>query len=155
MAKGRKKLPTAVKAAKGTLQACRENPDEPNYITLHELPDPPKYLNKIGKAEYYSAANELQHLGILNNVNFNLFVAYCTQVAVYFDAIERLHESGSVIVDASENPKVNPFMRVANDSLANMIRIACEFGITPASASKVNANKKTDNKMDLLKSLKQ
>jgi len=59
----------------------------------------------------------------------------------------------SVIVDAYENPKVNPFMRVANDSLANMVRIACEFGITPASASKVNANKKQIIKWICLKAL--
>jgi hypothetical protein len=57
-------------------------------------------------------------------------------------------------VDKSDNPKANPYVKIANDALALMIRLACEFGITPASSAKVNANPVVvDEKSELLKRL--
>ena len=105
--------------------------------------------------EYYSTASELLALGILQRVGFKLFVAYCTQVSIYFDAVERLHESGTVIVSKSDEPKINPYVKVLNDSLALMIRLACEFGITPASSSKVSVKDVKNERMQLLEKLRQ
>jgi P27 family predicted phage terminase small subunit len=154
MAKGRKRLPTAMKAAKGTLQPCRTNDDEPNYIALSELPDPPEYLSQTGRDVYYGTAGDLQEYGILNRINFTIFVMYCTQVAIYYDAIENIHKTGVIIQDAGGGPRINPYVKIANDSLAALMRVACEFGLTPASASKVNAVKREVNaKSDLIKRL--
>ena len=154
MTKGRKKLPTRVKVMTGTYRKDRNNAAEPDYISQIQLPDPPGYLSEIGKDEYYSTASELLALGILSKVSFKLFIGYCTQVAIYFDAIEKVHKTGTVIISKSEDPKVNPYVRVANDALGLMIRLAVEFGITPASSSKVSVKEnKEDAKASLIKRL--
>ena len=154
MAKGRKRLPTELKRVQGTLQPCRTNDNEPDYVLTKEIPDPPKYLSKTGRDVYYSTAEELLKLGILTRVSMSLFVMYCTQVAIYFHALEQIDKNDYIFVTKGGDEKPNPYIKIANDALAASVRIACEFGITPASSSKVYANKvETNPKADLIKRL--
>ena len=154
MGVGRKRIPTEVKQLKGTLRHVRQNDNEPEYILVREMPEPPEYLSEVGRSVYYSTAEELLKLGILSRVSLSIFVMYCAQVAINHEANMKIKKSGLVIVDKGDNPKINPYVKVANDSLMAAVRIACEFGLTPASASKVNAvNVKENAKSDLMKYL--
>jgi P27 family predicted phage terminase small subunit len=154
MSKGRKRLPTAVKDAKGTMKEYRRNPEEPDYVTFDAIPPPPPYVNGAGRDEYYRTAAELHAKGIMTQVSFRPFVAYCTQVAIYFDAVERLNETGTVIMDDKGQPRVNPYAKIANDALSLMLRLAVEFGLTPASSSKVHAREDVrSEKSDLIRRL--
>jgi P27 family predicted phage terminase small subunit len=146
--------PTAVKVISGTARADRINSNEPDYVLLRDIPEPPKYLSKVGRDVYYSTAEELLKLGILNRVSLSIFVMYCGQVAIHFEAIEKLSQTALLISDKGDNPKINPYIKIANDSLMASVRIACEFGITPASSSKVSAVKSdSDVKGKLLEKL--
>jgi P27 family predicted phage terminase small subunit len=151
---GRKRLPQKVKQARQTLRYCRENDNEPTFVLTQEIPDPPKYLSKVGRDVYYSTASELLSFGILTRVSLSLFVMYCIEVAVYFDAMERVYKESFVLVNKQGNFVPNPWIKIANDSLMATVRIATEFGITPASASKVNAiNPGESDKSKLVKRL--
>ena len=148
--KGKKRIPTEIKIAKGTLRPCRANPDEPQYPVVNGLPDPPEYFGKVAKSLYYSTGNILISTGVLKTVNLPLLVAYCKEFEVYTDAREKINSSSmvrSVLMRTDQKVwQINPYQKIANDSLSNMIRIACELGVTPASSSKVNAIK--ENKKD-------
>ena len=137
----RRRLPTVIKAAKGTLRADRTNPNEPEYILLHEIPDPPPYLSEAGRKVYFTTAAELQELGLLNAQNFSLFVGYCIQLSTYFHAREELAKSPLIIKSSLGEPRANPYIKIANDSLMTALKIGAEFGITPATAGKVSTSK--------------
>jgi P27 family predicted phage terminase small subunit len=145
MTVGRKRKPTELKRRSGTLQPCRTNDNEPDYVLASEIPDPPKYLSKIGRDVYYSTASELLQLGILTRISLTIFVAYCIEVARYYDAQEKLSKEGDRIKNRFDEWIINPLIKVANDALTSMTRLACEFGITPASSSKVKAIPRSKN----------
>ena len=139
MTVGRKRKPTELKRSAGTLQPCRTNDNEPNYVLQTEIPDPPKYLSKVGRDVYYSTAAELLGLGILTRVSLTMFVAYCIEVAKYYECQENIAKEGTRIKNRFDEWTINPLVKVANDALNLMIKLAGEFGITPAASSKVSA----------------
>lgn len=145
--KGRKRLPTVVKKSRGTLQPCRTNPNEPDYILVKELPDPPDWLNEDGKKIYYDTAEDLLKQRILTRISYPVFLMYCVEISKYFEASKQLKKTSMVYKSSTSEPKVNPWQRVANDSLSNSLRIASEFGLTPASSSKIDAEPIKDEKM--------
>ena len=134
-----RKLPSKIKQIKGTYRKCRENQLEPEFILLSALPDPPIYLSEKGRQIYYSTAKELQEKGLLNGQNFNLFVMYVIELATYFEAREQLSKSPILIKSALNEPRVNPYFKIMNQSLMNSLKIGVEFGLTPVSQSKVSA----------------
>jgi len=149
--KGRKKIPTKIKESRGTLQKCRANPNEPDYVTMNEIPDPPEYLTEYGKGIYYDTADELLQNGILTKISFPIFIIYCIEISRYFDAINQINEKKAVFMwegPTGRKLSINPYHRISMDALHNVMRIACEFGITPASQSKITAGVK-DKKDEL------
>lgn len=136
---GRKRVPTVIKQARGTLQPCRTNPNEPDYVLAHDIPDPPDFLSEYGRKVYYSTAEELLRVNVLTNISLPVFIMYCTEMSKYYEASQQLKKTSVVYKSSSSDPKVNPWQRVASDTLNNIMRIATEFGITPASAGKVKA----------------
>lgn len=155
MAKGRKRLPTEIKKAQGTLQPCRTNIKEPQYPSVIGLPDPPDFLGERGKSIYYETGNILIQSGVLKQVNLVGLIAYAKESEVYFEAREKINSSGMVrsvtLTNGNKVWQINPYQKIANDALANIVRLACEFGITPASRSKIIADKvETSSRNDLL-----
>lgn len=150
-----KRLPTQIKQARGTLRKCRENPNEPEYVLLHEIPDPPPYLSEAGRKVYFTTAEELLKIGVLSRVSFTLFVMYCIEVDKYYQACKELSKAPMIIKNSMNEPRVNPWQRIANESLYNSIRLAGEFGLSPSTAGKVTATgfKEIDPKAEKLKKM--
>lgn len=151
--KGRKRIPTTIKASRGTLQPCRTNPNEPDYILMGSVPEPPEWLGEVGRKIYFDTAADLLSQRILTRISYPMFLMYCVEVEKYLMAAEQLKKLSMVYKSATSEPKVNPWQRIASDSLANAMRIASEFGITPASSSKVKAEPIQDAKMKELNDL--
>ncbi len=136
--KGRKCLPTVTKQAQGTLKPERANPNEPQYGLIKKLPEVPGYLSPGAKGLYYSVGLELSDKGILTSVSLDLFVKYCTVSAEANEAYIQYLKSPTITTARGET--VSPYFRIWQETLAISLRIASEYGITPASSSKVKAN---------------
>jgi P27 family predicted phage terminase small subunit len=135
-------VPTKIKAAKGTLRKDRTNFNEPNYLIVREIPDPPEYLDEVGRKVYYSTAEELLRLGLLTNISLPLFVIYCVEISRYYEALKQLSTSPLIIKGTNGgDPKPNPWIKIANTALLNATKLAGEFGITPATSGKVSVKK--------------
>ena len=147
MTKGRKKLPTQLKAIKGTLQKCRENHNEPNLQLMKELPEPPEYFNEYARKVYLETGLELINNGIMSRVDFDIFLIYITELAKYKDAQIQINKTANVL-KIDDKPAINPYIRVAEKSFQILMRVACEFGLTPAARSKVNSIKQEVNNGD-------
>ncbi len=147
--KGRKKLPTALKQARGTLRKGRTNPNEPDFQKVDKLPPPPNFLAGEGLRIYEIAGAELLEKGVLTTVSMPLFIMFCNECETYFRAI---HEIKTLTVCSGE--KRNPLGIIAKDSLQNALKLGAEFGLSPASAGRVVAkNENFDPKMDFLRKL--
>jgi P27 family predicted phage terminase small subunit len=141
MAKGRKKLPTNLKVIKGTIRKVRENEKEPQFLILNELPEPPEYFSDYARKIYLETGLQLITNGILTKIDFEIFLAYITELARYKDSQMQLHKLGHIL-KIDNKPVVNPYLRVSEKSILILLRIACEFGLTPAARSKVNSIQK-------------
>jgi P27 family predicted phage terminase small subunit len=150
MTKGRKNLPDRTKQLKGTDQPVRINKNKPGYATLSELPNlRPNPLNKQGKSIYRNTGNQLINQGLLNSVNFELFVAYCNEMGIYYQMIEEIKDEGYTVTETTKSgirTLINPKRRLANDALQQAQRLASEFGLSPATESKVSkSNDETED----------
>ena len=72
MGKGRKKIPTKINEMQGTLQKSRVVENEMQVDLCQSLPEAPKLLSKIGKAEWEKVTKQLFNLNMLHQVDLRL-----------------------------------------------------------------------------------
>jgi len=143
---GKRNLPTAIKKAQGTLRPDRENPAEPQYGLIKKLPEPPEHMSNLAKSLYNSIGLELSDMGILTAVSLDLFIKYCCVSAEASEAYVKY--ISKPIKSTMKSDVINPYFKVWNDCMAMSIRLAIEFGITPASSSKVSSSNSKKNEID-------
>jgi phage terminase small subunit len=130
--RGPKPLPTAVKAARGTLQKCRTNTSEPVLSAPSEF-DPPKDLKGAGRAYWVANIRELVEKGVLRDADMPTFEARCralTQVAVLQRQVAKVGMAGAIATGL-------------NNALLKWLtmdkQLAAECGLSPSSRSGVKA----------------
>ena len=146
---GRKPLPTKIKLARGTLQKCRQNPDEPTPNP--EIPDAPPHLSPEAREEWNRLAQELYGLGILSTIDRAALAAYCQAYGRWVEAEEQIRNPDGTmnLTETTSNGNViqNPLVGIANKSLELMHKYLTEFGMSPSSRTRVSASKrKTEEK---------
>ena len=141
--KGRKRLPDVVKKLKGTDKPYRLSGDRPIFriLEVETLPPPPDYMNEIGVTIYREVCKQTIELGLVNNANFPLMVAYAQSIGKHHQAETALKLEGMVIQVADKNgnmrPMVNPNHRISHESLMMALKIGAEFGLTPSAQSRI------------------
>jgi P27 family predicted phage terminase small subunit len=124
------------------------NRNEPKPSNAPRVPAPPKHLNDEGKREWRRMGKLLKQAGLLTDVDVAGLSAYCTAWSRWVAAEEELKRFGTVMKHPQQAwPVQSPYLRVAQDAMHDMMRIATEFGMTPSSRSKISAAP-TDNKDD-------
>jgi P27 family predicted phage terminase small subunit len=141
----RKIVPTKLKVIKGTFRACRANPNEPVYPD--EIPLPTDFLNDYGKKEWVRISKDLFKQGLLASVDMAALTGYCQAFGRWAQAEKDLLGESLTINTIQGNKIQNPLIGIANTSMEHMRKFLIEFGMTPASRSKVSA-KKTKKKKD-------
>lgn len=132
---GPRPLPTAVKIARGRAGHHPINDREPE--PRRKLPRCPSWLQEEARAEWRRKARELYDAGLLTVVDDSALAAYCTVFARWVEAESKVHEQGMVVETTNGNPIQNPYLAIANRAMDDMRRYLIEFGMTPASRSRV------------------
>lgn len=97
----------------------------------------PSWLPKSAKAEWRRVVPELSRLGMLAKVDRASLAAYCQAVAMLEDAQRALDVDG-LVIDGSHGGKVkNPAATVVKEAASTIRGFAAEFGLTPASRSRL------------------
>lgn len=117
---GHNRLPTAVKEARGTLQPCRENREEPR-LGATQVPAPPKRLSAAERAIWLDLAHEVDALGVFTEADLSDFELMVEDVA-YARKLKR-------DTHASPNQKIAA-RRQAHAALA-------AFGLSPQARGRV------------------
>jgi len=150
MGKGRKNIPTKIKKMQGSLNSSRELKNEMQVTTLTELPPVPDWLRETAKIEWRNVTNELLNLQMLHQIDLVLLAAYCNAISLHIEMEQLLMEKGRVNHYYNEDGSLRhsqskPEVKISNDSLANALKIAVQFGFTPSSRGSISAPKITNN----------
>jgi P27 family predicted phage terminase small subunit len=100
--------------------------------------EPPAFLKKEAKAEWNRLAPELFQLGLLTVVDGAALAGYCQTYARWLQAERMVSRKGLVLNAKSRYAQPNPAMAIAQKSLQIMRAFMAEFGLTPASRSRIS-----------------
>jgi len=144
MGKGRKKTPTVLKEMYGTARADRVLENEMQVDLLSKLPEAPDLLSEIGIAEWYKVTTQLFNLKMLHDVDQSLILAYCNEMSLYIESELELRENGRIDNFKNSNgdlirSQAKPLVKVKNDALANALKLAVQFGLTPVARTNISA----------------
>lgn len=108
----------------------------------------PAHLDDEAKIEWDRISQELETLGLLTSIDRAALAAYCHAWSTWVEAVEKLQSMGKIIKAPSGYPMVNPYVAIHNKALDYLHKFAVEFGLTPASRSRISvqSTRKTSNK---------
>jgi P27 family predicted phage terminase small subunit len=134
--------PTALKELAGNPGKRALNNQEPKPAS--EIPVCPPHLKGVARTEWTRITKELHALGILSLVDRAALVAYCTAWADYVQACKKVEKEGAVAISDKGGMYQNPWVGIKNSSMDRLVRISSEFGMTPASRTRVKVDKPTE-----------
>lgn len=100
-------------------------------------PDCPSELGPVARAEWHRLLPELAALNLITHLDRGQLAIYCVAYAQWIEAAEFIQKFGSMVKTASGFPVQSPYVAILNRQADTMIRIASEFGFTPASRAKL------------------
>jgi P27 family predicted phage terminase small subunit len=112
------------------------NTDEPRPDPT--IPDCPIELGPSGRAEWDRLCGQLGRLELLTDLDRAALAAYCGAYALWAEATEAIQKYGSMVKSPTGYPIQSPYVSIANRQAEIMMRIASEFGFTPASRSRIS-----------------
>ena len=133
MARGRKKLPRNLKLIRGTLQKCRDNPNEPVIAPTSDVPDPPPNLPPLAKECWVELAPTLHGMGVLTPLDLWAFETLCCTYANWRQAKADVDQFGISYTNAKGQLRKHPAVTMMNSSERNLTAWLSEFGMTPAA----------------------
>lgn len=140
MPAGRKPKPSNIHKLHGNPGRRAPNKAEPKPDVV--VPEPPDHLSENAVLEWNRVAPELEALGLISAIDRTAFAAYCQSYARWISAEEKLAKYGEVVKSPSGYPMQSPYISIANTALKFVRDFATEFGMTPSSRSRVQANPK-------------
>lgn len=135
--RGRKPTPTAIKELEGNPGKRKLNENEPK--PEKKAPSCPKWLDKEARKEWHRLAKKMEAIGILTEVDMAAFAAYCQSYARWKQNEEFITEHGSLVRTPSGYWMAVPQVAMAQQYMKQMGKFATEFGLTPASRSRLIA----------------
>jgi len=96
----------------------------------------PQELSPIAREEWNRIVGELIELGILSKFDRGPLALYCEACGTWAEATDAIHKYGAMIKSPSGYPVQSPWVAIANRAAETILRIAGEFGFTPAARSR-------------------
>lgn len=147
MPAGRPPLPASVHQLHGNPSKKPAAELAPAIEPEVKIPDPPAFLCEEAREEWTRIAPELKTLGLVAEVYSRPLAAYCVAYADWARArvaIEKLFSAGTpeamagyVATTPQGYQQVTGLMVMARQAEQRMLEAAREFGLTPASRTKV------------------
>jgi P27 family predicted phage terminase small subunit len=134
--RGRRPKPTRLKVLTGNPGKRSLNEYEPEPEPA--IPECPPELGPVAKREWDRLARELGKLRIITQLDRGALASYCGAYALWAEAMEQIQKYGSMVKSPSGYPQQSPYLAIANRQAEIMMRIASEFGFTPASRSRIS-----------------
>ena len=82
---------------------------------------------------------ELAKLNLVTHLDRGALATYCGAYALWAEAMEQIQKYGTMMKSPTGYPVQSPYLAIANRQAEIMLRVASEFGFTPASRSRISA----------------
>jgi P27 family predicted phage terminase small subunit len=115
------------------------NVDEPEPLLFSSVPEAPSFLSGYALTEWNRITPELHRMKLVTLVDINSLAAYCLAYERWRTAEELAKVRGLMVQTRGGPFRVNPLVGIAERAADKMVRYAAEFGITPASRSRITA----------------
>jgi P27 family predicted phage terminase small subunit len=144
--RGRKPKPTHLKLVTGNPGKRQLNRTEPRPDL--SIPAPPPHLSDEAKVEWGRVCDQLYRLKLLSEIDRAPLAAYCQAYGRWVQAeraLAKMAESdgvtkGLLVKTRNGNAIQNPLVGTANKAMADMMRYAAEFGMTPSARSRLSTD---------------
>jgi P27 family predicted phage terminase small subunit len=156
---GRTSKPTKTKSLTGNPGRRPLNENEP--VPEEGVPDMPSGLSPSAQEEWHRIIPILKGMRVLTTAYSAAVAGYCQAYARWFEAEADISEHGSIIEEpiirrrrgeddeiAGYKRKKNPAVAIANESMKIMRAFLSDFGLSPASLSKVSRNAEQEQGLD-------
>lgn len=135
--RGRPRKPTYLKVLHGTYRPDRAPKNEPQPEP--STPSCPKWLHPEAKREWRRIVPHLEKLGLLTQVDRAALAAYCQLYARWWEAERAIRQYGMTQTTETGYVAQRPEVGIANTALKQMRAYLSEFGLSPASRSRIDA----------------
>jgi P27 family predicted phage terminase small subunit len=102
------------------------------------IPDCPPELGPVAQHEWSRLVGELTALKLLTNLDRAALATYCGAYALWAEATEAIQKYGAMVKSPLGYPIQSSYVSISNRQAEIMMRIASEFGSTPASRSRIS-----------------
>jgi P27 family predicted phage terminase small subunit len=100
-------------------------------------PECPPELGPRATAEWNRMVPLLATKLELSELDRPILAIFCTSSARWLDGVEAIEEYGAVFKTKTGYPMVSPFVAIVKNEAEMMMRIAADYGFTPASRAKM------------------
>jgi len=146
MAKGRR-TPTKIKKITGTHRKDRDVQNEFNPKEVDSLNIKGELINNFATDIWMKLNKNLSAIGMLNEIDQELLMAYCNEMGMYFYCMEMVRNEGYTSVSPANGEIISNYLKIGNTALANGIKLSDKFGFNPAARTKIEmpTKKPSDN----------
>ena len=138
--RGKTPTPTTLKILRGNPGRRRLNSEEPWSPLLKRMPPAPGFLDDEGKRVWSAEGRRFIKAGLLTALDLTMFGTWCIWYSKRDIASRAVNQSGLVVkAGGVGNPYINPYMSVISMCSKAMHQIEIEFGLSPASRTKVRS----------------
>ena len=134
--RGRPPKPTRMKVLTGNPGKRPLNENEPRPDPV--VPDCPPELSPAAQREWARLVGELSSLNMITKLDRAALAAYCGAYAMWAEATLAIQKHGTLVKSPTGYPLQSPYISIVNRQAEIMMRLASEFGFTPASRSRIS-----------------
>ena len=137
--RGRRPTPSHLRLLQGNPQHRPINKNEPQPPPIETI-DAPDYLTGYALDEWHRIAPVLRVMGLLTELDVHILAAYCIAYSRWREVEEKLAElrekdpvTRGLLIDG----RINPLVKLSRNSATELLRLAGEFGFTPAARTRI------------------
>jgi len=138
--KGRKPKPLATLRLTGQYRADRHKDRENAPQPKPAMPKRPSWLKGEARRTWDRLSPELVRLGLLSELDV-LFASYCAEWGLYAEACRQLTDIEACIEKTTNGNQIQKaIVGIKNRALANCLKIAAEYGLSPSSRTRLRVH---------------
>jgi P27 family predicted phage terminase small subunit len=104
----------------------------------------PRHLSAEAKSEWRRVTPLLSTLGLLSRIDRAALSMYCEAWGRWVEAEEALKKYGVMVKSPNGFPMQSPYLAVANKAMEQMRGLLTEFGMSPASRTRLSVQEQSD-----------
>ncbi len=144
--KGAKPTPTVLKILRGN--PGKRKIDKSEMQPPIAVPEAPDNLKEPAMKEWVRISGLLGEMKILTELDMAALAAYCDHYGRWYEATSKLRKRGLLIKTRFGDVVPNPLILIVRQASEAMMKILCEFGMTPSSRVRIHGARKPDGEDD-------